>query len=151
MPEIKKYKAIHFDLSTKALKKHYDKSRTNAYREIEKFLKENGFAHRQWSGYVSKEKLDSMDIMVLNERMWQKFPWLEQCAKRLDVTDVGKRFDLIHVHKEQEKEKSAREYPAKQNNKEVGMNMSQWQAALESGGSISVENKIENIKDIERE
>ena len=53
-------KAINFDLDTKVLKEIYCKSKNpleylKAYKEIKGFMKENGFSHRQWSGYISKE------------------------------------------------------------------------------------------------
>lgn len=99
--EKKTFKAIYFDLDTKALKKYYPKNRRNAYREIENFLKDNGFSHRQWSGYISNIKMSSMDITTLNRKLWKKFPWLEQCANKFDVTDIGKSFDLKLMHQEQ--------------------------------------------------
>lgn len=91
-------KAINFDLSTKSLKMYYPKSRRNAYREIGKFLKENGFFRRQWSGYMSKDKMSVSDIADLTEKMFKKLPWLEQCANKIDVTDIGKQCDLILLY-----------------------------------------------------
>lgn len=77
-------------MSTKALKSHYGEKWRNAYKEIKNFLQENGFKHRQWSGYVSENKMNTLEIAELNGKMWMKFPWLEQCAKKMDVTDVGR-------------------------------------------------------------
>ena len=77
-------KAINFDLDTKKLNIYYGKNIRNAYREIGKFLENNGFKHRQWSGYVSINKMSNFDIVNLNIKMWKKFPWLIQCARRFD-------------------------------------------------------------------
>lgn len=100
--EKKTFKAINFDLDTHALEEYYPKSRRNAYLEIENFLKCNGFSHRQWPGYVSDIKMDSMDVSNLNDELWNKFPWLEQCANKFDVTDIGKSFDLKLLYQEKE-------------------------------------------------
>ena len=62
-------KAINFDLDTRALRQYYNKSRRNAYREIGKFLESKGFYHRQWSGYVSKEKMTYMQMAQINREL----------------------------------------------------------------------------------
>ena len=49
-------KAINFDLSTNELKKHFNNT-AEAYNKIKEFMLKNGFEHRQYSGYVSKEHL----------------------------------------------------------------------------------------------
>lgn len=48
---------INFDLSTERLKECYPKSRRSAYREIRHFLENCGFEHRQYSGYVSHDRM----------------------------------------------------------------------------------------------
>lgn len=53
----------YFDLDTKALKKYYSgKNYRKAYKDIKTFLCDNGFTHRQWSGYVSKEALSASNL-----------------------------------------------------------------------------------------
>jgi pemK-like protein 1 len=47
-------KAINFDLSTNTLEELFDKGNTKKpYADIKKFMEENGFMHRQYSGYVA--------------------------------------------------------------------------------------------------
>ena len=49
-------KAINFDLSTNTLEELFGKGNTKKpYADIKKFMEENGFEHRQYSGYVSVE------------------------------------------------------------------------------------------------
>ena len=49
-------KALNFDLNDALLKKYYpSKSYKNGRTDIKKFLVQNGFNHRQYSGYVSKK------------------------------------------------------------------------------------------------
>lgn len=101
----KKYKAIFFDLSSEKLRNLFGESgRKYAYRKIGAFMKSKGFTHRQWSGYFSKNKLVSADIIKLNYELFEKFPWLNECANKIDVTDIGKKFDMIKLHKEMEKD-----------------------------------------------
>lgn len=96
-----KYKVIIFDLDTKALKAHYPKSNwREAYKDIKNFLKENNFTHRQWSGYKSNSKLNDADILIIIDKMTTKFPWLSDCVRKFDVTDVGKTFDLAYMIKD---------------------------------------------------
>mgnify|MGYP006922439092 CR=1 FL=1 len=47
-------RAINFDLDTKELLKHF-KNTHQAYSAIKVFMEDNGFEHRQYSGYVSRE------------------------------------------------------------------------------------------------
>jgi virulence-associated protein VapD len=91
-------KAINFDLDTKELKKHYPgKNYRKAYTEIKKFMEKEGFEHRQWSGYNSKDKLSMQDIHMLTIKIDMTFPWLKKCVNRFDVTDIGEQHDLTHI------------------------------------------------------
>lgn len=89
-------KAINFDLSTNELKKHFN-STAEAYSQIKTFMIENGFEHRQYSGYVSKETMDDFAIELLTKRLSRKFSWLSTCVLNFDVTDIGKERDLTHL------------------------------------------------------
>ena len=87
-------RAINFDLDTKELLKHF-KNTHQAYSAIKVFMEDNGFEHRQYSGYVSTEKLN------------QKFKWLKDCIQKYDVTEIGATYDLKYIFddaKKQEKE-----------------------------------------------
>jgi len=106
MEESKIRKAINFDLDTKVMKEQgvYPKG----YRLLKKSFKELGFKHRQGSGYVSIEKLDSNEIIDIIERITSCNNWLADCVNKIDVTDIGKQHDLTDMVKdfaEQNKEK----------------------------------------------
>lgn len=86
-------KAINFDLSTNELKKHF-KNTAEAYNQIKDFMLQNGFEHRQYSGYVSKEPLEDYEITNLVVKLKNKLTWLYSCTQRFDVTDIGEQHDL---------------------------------------------------------
>lgn len=69
---IKSLKAINFDLDSKALQKIYQSDNPfiylKAYKQINKFFTDNGFVHRQWSGYISKGKLFDYDFKSLKNQ-----------------------------------------------------------------------------------
>ena len=88
-------KAINFDLSEELLRLHYPKSIKYAWKEIGKYLKDNGFKHRQYSGYVSKHEMEDSQLLAMIYDMRKKFPWLECCAIQFDVTDIGKTYDVL--------------------------------------------------------
>ena len=58
---------------------------------------ENGFEHRQYSGYVSEETMDNFAIELLTKRLSRKFSWLSTCVLNFDVTDIGERHDLTRL------------------------------------------------------
>ena len=91
--ERKYYKAINFDLDTNKLKKYYPRYQ-QAYSDLLRFFKANGFLHRQGSGYVSKEKMTSADIVDLIGAFQKKFAWSGTRVKKIDVTNVGAQYDL---------------------------------------------------------
>ena len=94
--ERKYYKAINFDLDTNKLKKYYPRYQ-QAYSDLLGFFKANGFLHRQGSGYVSKEKMTSADIIDLIDAFQKKFVWSGTCVKKIDVTNVGAQYDLTYL------------------------------------------------------
>lgn len=91
--ERKYYKAINFDLNTKELASFYTPY-NKAYYEVKKFFKTHGFSHRQGSGYVSDEKLTTVEIMVLVDELIEAFPWTAKCVETIDVTNIGSQYDL---------------------------------------------------------
>lgn len=58
---------------------------------------DNGFTHRQWSGYNSKEKLSNLDVQRFATKLSKSFPWLKKCVNRFDVTDIGEQHDLTYI------------------------------------------------------
>lgn len=92
----KSKKALNFDLDTNQLKRHYDGgSYTNAYKDIRTFLENNGFSHRQGSGYISDKRMNSSDITEIVIKLAMTYPWLKNCVKQFDVTDVKKELSLL--------------------------------------------------------
>ncbi len=80
-------KTISFDLSIKMLKRYYPgKDYHRAYKDIQKFMKENGFKHKQFSGYRSKNSMSTSEATFLLDQLIQKNPWILPCIKDLDIT-----------------------------------------------------------------
>lgn len=91
-------KAINFDLDIAALREHYpNRNYLYAYKNISRFLEKEGFEHRQWSGYVSKEPLSDMQTHKILDAMFEKYVWLEQCVKKVDITNIGRTYDYLKV------------------------------------------------------
>lgn len=92
-------RAINFDLDTNALKEYYckgtGKDYTQAYADIRKFMTQNGFVHRQGSGYISSDQLDDTEITRLIIQMAKTMPWLRYCGNTMDLTDIGERQDIM--------------------------------------------------------
>lgn len=86
-------KAINFDLSTKSLEKYFKDTR-EPYCLIKEFMLENGFEHRQYSGYTSKEPVDERQITRIVNKLTKKFIWLGECVKEFDVTEIGEQYSL---------------------------------------------------------
>ncbi|WP_270985543.1 VapD family protein [Campylobacter helveticus] len=93
-------KAINFDLSTEALKRHFGENTAPAYNSVKQFMLANGFEHRQYSGYASIEPMDEYDISNLTRKLAKKFAWLSSCVQKFDVTDIGEQYSLMHILKE---------------------------------------------------
>lgn len=90
-------KAINFDLNTKMYEKVTNKKASTAYAEIKKFLKRNGFEHRQGSGYISKDSLNDGKVFAIIQNMSIEFPWLKESVEQIDVTNIGKQHSLVDV------------------------------------------------------
>lgn len=96
-------KSLHFDLDSAKLIEACSNSennistRENAYHQISKFLTDNGFEHRQGSGYTTREGVSIAAVERTVGRMVDKFPWFSDCVKKIDVSYVGKTFDLMPI------------------------------------------------------
>lgn len=66
-----------------------------AYKEIKTFMKENGFSHRQLSGYSSDKPMSKTQVERFVEKLTDEFPWFAQCVSRFDVTNIGKQYDMM--------------------------------------------------------
>jgi virulence-associated protein VapD len=100
MPGSKRFKAINFDLDTQCLRDRFGESgRRKAYSDIGRFLKDNSFEYRQGSGYRSTTTMSDPDIIDLIILMYTTFDWLPDCVQKLDVTNIGKEYDLDTIAK----------------------------------------------------
>ena len=97
-------KAIHFDLDTATVEATFGKKTTSmAYRKIRKFLESNGFAHSQYSGYMSLRPMSDLEVYRTYDMMKEALPWLEPCAQKIHVLVVADEFDLLGFsHEENE-------------------------------------------------
>lgn len=101
LDEEKCFKAINFDLDTKALQQYYPSTNwRKAYDDINKFLISNGFEHRQGSGYVSKLPIKNTTIIAQIQNLSKTFSWISKCINRLDVTNIGNSFDMVDIIKD---------------------------------------------------
>lgn len=98
----KHIKAIHFDIDEIKLKaaypyqneNHGPKSYVNAYGMIKRELAKEGFVHRQYSGYISKEPISDYKVTRTIRRLANQLPWLKGCFQKLDAENVPEQFDL---------------------------------------------------------
>lgn len=90
-------KAINFDLNTKQLKAFYGKKFTSAYYDIQRVFRKHGFEHRQGSGYCSRDQLTRFEVFHIAEDMKRELPWMKDCVKNIDVTDIGRIHSLNYV------------------------------------------------------
>lgn len=96
-------KQITFDLNQEALRQWYPHQEPatdpqyykRAYKDIQRFMSDNGFERRQRSVYVSTEELSALDIVSLMQRMAGQLPWLGRCAECVDTTDIGTQHSLL--------------------------------------------------------
>lgn len=85
-------KAINFDLDTSKMRDM--ELYPYGYRRLERSFQKLGFEHRQGSGYVSVYKISESSVYGMLEQLVTENPWLIRCAKRIDVTDIGRQHDL---------------------------------------------------------
>lgn len=91
-------KAVNFDLSVAALKEHYPNSDyLQAYKDVRRFLERNGFEHRQWSGYITTKHMSDTQIQYILDVMFKKYRWLEKCANKVDITNIGRSHDYLKL------------------------------------------------------
>lgn len=101
----KRYRAINFDIDTKAMQKEIG-SKTKGYRMLKSSMKILGFEHRQGSGYVSKNGLDTQEIYNVIDKLVKIQPWLTKCINKFDTTIVSKQsYDYAGVIREMGNEK----------------------------------------------
>lgn len=111
MAELRRYKAINFDLDTQSLRDRFGESgRSRAYSTLGRFLKKHGFEHRQGSGYRSINTMSDSETVDLVVAMYKSLDWLPDCVQKLDITNIGREYDMDTIakrHIRDEKETSA--------------------------------------------
>lgn len=96
MPIIHGRKAINFDLNDNLLKKYYpSKSYKNVWRDIRMYLINNQFEHRQYSGYVSINKISIAEVGNIIGKMARKCHWPNIGVMQFDVTNVGEEYSFL--------------------------------------------------------
>lgn len=97
-------KQITFDLSQDKLKRYYPvplhsrdaKYYKKAYKDVFRFMKKHKFEHRQYSVYISEEKMTTVDVAFLMQDLQKEYPWFFKCANEIDVTNIGTQHSLLH-------------------------------------------------------
>ena len=98
--ERKYFKDLNFDLDTHQLKEHYTGANyRQAYDDLRRIFKRHRFSHRQGSGYIFDDKLTTADIYDLMDELSRQFPWIGTCVNKIDVTNVGRQYDLTELLK----------------------------------------------------
>ena len=93
--ETRRRYAINFDLTIEQLKLYYSASNPKgAYAKISRYMKKNGFSHRQWSGYISDNTMSKSELIDFTMKLHQTFPWLIQCEDSMDATVITSIFDI---------------------------------------------------------
>lgn len=101
---VPKYRAVNFDLSLALLRKYYPKKNIlNAYKDIKRFFLQNNFSHRQWSGYRSCEKLSDIEIIDIMVKMFIELPWVQDCSRKIDVTNIENIYDMKRFYDDNKK------------------------------------------------
>lgn len=98
-------KQITFDLSDRKLKEFYPKPNftfnpkyhNKAWGDISRFMKKNGFEHRQCSVYTSLKPMTRAEVLILVDRMVEKMLWLSKCLNAIDVTNIGRQHSLMQA------------------------------------------------------
>ncbi len=154
MKEEPKYiKSINFDLDYKELKNF--KMQTKAYSILKKEFLSVGFYHRQYSGYVSKEKIDSNDMLKILQNIVEKHPWILQCAKKIDVSNIIKKITydyketLCNMYIEKnpfDKGKKAERNPADSTDEEKTQKEDGYKRLADSINKDKAKEKLDKIK-----
>jgi len=106
MNDEKTLRAINFDLDTNELKKFYGDNISKAYYDIKSFMKKNSFEHKQGSGYESTEKMNDKEVRYFRDKMYKSLPFLNDCTKKMYVTNVGETYDIMKPKKKRAKTKT---------------------------------------------
>lgn len=145
-------KQITFDLSDKKLKIFYPKPKfslnpkyhNKAWGDIARFMKKNGFEHRQRSVYASLNPMTRAEVLVLVDSMVEKMPWLNKCLNAIDVTNIGRQHSLMQAVENSAIRLETMEKEAERKSEEKGDTMANWKGKIEKERGDNPTGKTEN-------
>lgn len=87
--------AISFDLDTDTLRKSYhNPSWQNAYNDIAKFLRAQGFDRQQGSVYFGDETIDSVRCQTAVQRLTLEYDWFAPAVTDIRMLRIEDNNDL---------------------------------------------------------
>ena len=87
--------AITFDLDKDTLKKSYhNESWQNAYNDIAKFLRANGFDRQQGSVYFGDDTVDMVKCQTAVQRLTLVFEWFAPSVRDIRMLRIEENNDL---------------------------------------------------------
>lgn len=134
-------KAINFDLDTVQMRAM--SLYPNGYGLLKKSFEKVGFTHRQGSGYISNDRLDSLRVIKIIDQIVQENPWLTECVKKIDVTDIGRQHDLTAVVKTLATQQSEQAEQGNSNHSETSSSSS-----IQSRKPLTEEERIERAMEV---
>ncbi len=101
-------KALNFDFNTILIQENMStlqiqSTYRKAYYDIEKYLLANGFEHVQESAYTSVEPISFQEVEDIIENIIQEMPYLKDAIKSMEVTSVGKTYEVTEILKNEHK------------------------------------------------
>ena len=87
--------AISFDLDTKVLQQSYpNPSWQNAYSDVGRFLREQGFAHQQGSVYFGDDTIDVVRCQMAVQQLTIEFDWFAPSVRDIRMLRIEDNNDL---------------------------------------------------------
>ncbi|KPF71236.1 virulence factor [Bosea sp. AAP35] len=88
--------AITFDLDTKVLEESYPTpSWQNAYKDIERFLRDEGFDRRQGSVYFGNDDVDVVRCQMAVQKLTMTYPWFGPSVSDIRMLRIEDNNDLM--------------------------------------------------------
>ncbi len=88
--------AIAFDLDTKVLEASYPTSSwQNAYADVARFLREEGFDRQQGSVYFGDDAIDVVACQLAVQKLTLAFPWFAPSLRDIRMLRIEDNNDLM--------------------------------------------------------
>lgn len=88
--------AIAFDLDTKVLEASYPAaSWQNAYADIARFLREEGFDRQQGSVYFGNDDIDVVSCQLAVQKLTLTYPWFAPSLRDIRMLRIEDNNDLM--------------------------------------------------------